>query len=115
MKHAWPASIPDVCSSIADEIEPRFRSMGRSYSCTGYVGKRWGAAYEAAEKAIRRALDTAAGVCDRRAEQRFAEFGVTEPDTNASYYDGSRAEALDELDEEDWALAAAIRALKPAD
>lgn len=53
-------------------------------------------------------------VADRRAEDRFAEYGVTEPDTNASYYDGRRAEALDELDEEYWAIRDAIRAIDPA-
>lgn len=51
-----------------------------------------------------------AEVAEKCADDRFAEHGVVEPDTNASYYSGSRAEAYDELDEEDWAIARDIRA-----
>lgn len=58
------------------------------------------------------ALEEAAKVCERRAADRFDEFGTTEWDTNASYYQGSRAEMFDSLDEEDDACAKAIRALK---
>jgi len=52
----------------------------------------------------------AAEVAEKRAEARFADFGTTEPDTNASYYSGRRGEALDELDEEDGDIAKALRA-----
>ena len=69
---------------------------------------------EARLQGRREGLEAGARVADRRAEDRFAEYGVTEPDTNASYYDGRRAEALDELDEEDWAIRDAIRAIDPA-
>ena len=51
-----------------------------------------------------------AKIAEKRAEDRFAENGTTEPDTNASYYSGRCAELYDSLDEEDWAIAAAIRA-----
>lgn len=71
-------------------------------------------AREAADAAIRTLApmmaEVMAEVADKRADDRFAEHGVTEYDTNASYYSGSRAEAYDELDEEDWAIARDIRA-----
>jgi hypothetical protein len=57
------------------------------------------------------AFEMAAKVADKRAEDRFADYGTTEWDTNASYYSGRRGEALDELDEEDWDIAKAIREL----
>ena len=56
------------------------------------------------------AFEMAAEVAEKRAEARFADFGTTEPDTNASYYSGRRGETLDELDEEDWHIAQTIRA-----
>ena len=62
---------------------------------------------------MRAAVEAAATVLDHRREQRFAEHGTTEWDTNASYYSGSRGEALEELDEEDEFAAKAIRALSP--
>lgn len=58
------------------------------------------------------AFEMAAEVAEKRAEARFADFGTTEPDTNASYYSGRRGEALDELDEEDGDIAKALRELK---
>ena len=71
-------------------------------------------AREAADAAIRTLApmmaEVMAKVADKRADDRFAEHGVTEYDTNASYYSGSRAEAYDELDEEDWAISRDIRA-----
>lgn len=63
------------------------------------------------EQARREALEEAARVAERRMEERFAEFGVREWDTNATYYQGSRAETYEELDEEDEAIAIAIRTL----
>lgn len=75
-------------------------------------GPRWGYYVPGAAAAIRTLApmmaEVMAEVADKRADDRFAEHGVTEYDTNASYYSGSRAEAYDELDEEDWAIAAAI-------
>ena len=57
------------------------------------------------------AFEMAAEVAEKRAEARFADFGTTEPDTNASYYSGRRGETLDELDEEDGHIAKALREL----
>lgn len=57
-------------------------------------------------------LEEAAQIAERRAEERFAEYGVREPDTNACYYDGAAAEINEALDEECEAIANAIRALK---
>jgi hypothetical protein len=68
----------------------------------------------AEEAGARKALDAAAKIADKRAVDRFDEYGTTEPDTNASYYSGRRSESLDELDEEDWAIRDAIHALDPA-
>ena len=56
------------------------------------------------------AFEMAAKVAEKRAEARFADYGTTEWDTNASYYSGRRGEALNELDEEDAEIAQAIRA-----
>lgn len=58
------------------------------------------------------ALESAAKVCERRAADRFSEFGVTEWDTNFSYYPGKDEDLLNSLDEEDDDCAKAIRALK---
>jgi len=69
----------------------------------------------AARAAIAVVIERCAKVADKRADDRFAEHGVTEYDTNASYYSGSRAEAYDELDEEDWAIARDIRKLGESD
>ena len=55
--------------------------------------------------------EAAARACERSAEQRFEEYGTREPDTNATYYSGQAGELYEELDEEDEALATAIRAL----
>lgn len=40
------------CAAIADVIEPRYRRAEHSPSCTGTIGKRWGAAYEGAYMAL---------------------------------------------------------------
>ncbi len=53
-----------------------------------------------------------ARTCVRRSEDRFSDYGVTEPDTNASYYAGSQADEYETRDEEDESCAAAIRALQ---
>ncbi len=42
----------DCCAAIADQVEPRYRTMGRSYACTGTVGKHWTAAFEGARLAL---------------------------------------------------------------
>ena len=47
---------------------------------------------------------------DKRMEERFAEHGTREPDTNATYYSGRYGETLETLDEEDEAAATALRA-----
>lgn len=47
------------------------------------------------------ALEEAARVAEKRAEERFAELGTREPDTNATYYEGRQGEWLEALDEED--------------
>lgn len=42
----------DRAALIADQVEPRYRTLGRSYACTGTVGKLWSAAYEGARIAL---------------------------------------------------------------
>lgn len=70
---------------------------------------------EDAERALAEARanerERCARVCERRAEERFEEHGTTEPDTNASYYGGTRNDEYEALDEEDHDCAAAIRTL----
>lgn len=56
-------------------------------------------------------LEEAAKLVERRMEQRFEDYGTREPDTNATYYSGRAGETYEALDEEDEAIAAAIRAL----
>jgi hypothetical protein len=46
------AKIADRCAKIADQVEPRYRTLGRSYSCTGAVAKLWGAAFNGAWLAL---------------------------------------------------------------
>ncbi len=54
-------------------------------------------------------LESAAGFCEKIAEERFAENGTTEYDTNATYYEGSSGDEYEMRDEEDIACADAIR------
>jgi len=76
------------------------------------IVQAFAAAILAAEQRGRReGIEAAAKVPEKRAEERFAEYGTREPDTNATYYSGQRGETLEELDEEDEAIASAIRAL----
>ena len=58
------------------------------------------------------ALEEAAKVVETIADDRFREHGSTEPDTNASYYQGSQAEFYEAQDEENENCVTAIRALK---
>lgn len=60
--HGWPASEPAVdgappddakgldrlCTIIADQAVPAYRSGKPFYSCTGYIAKRWQAAWHGA-------------------------------------------------------------------
>ena len=67
-------------------------------------------AFEAGRKAER---EECAKVCEKRAETRWEEYGVTEDDTGASYYPRSH-EWCDTADEEANDCATAIRdRLKP--
>lgn len=61
-----------------------------------------------ADERVKAERERCAKVCRKRAEERFAEYGITESDTNASYYVGRRGDILAELDEEDDACAEAI-------
>ena len=74
------------------------------------------ASYRAAERerdaARANALEEAAKVCEAIADDRFREHGSTEPDTNASYYQGSQAEFYEAQDEENENCVTAIRAIK---
>ena len=58
-------------------------------------------------------VERCAKVCERRAEERFAEHGTRDPDTNACYYGGRMEDVYSSLDEEDDDCAAAIRAFLP--
>lgn len=63
------------------------------------------------EQAIRRdEAEKCARIAEKRAEDRFAECGTRDWDTNAYYYEGAAAETYEALDEEDEAIAAALRA-----
>lgn len=42
-----------TAAEIADKVVPQYRCSGKSYPCHGTVAKRWGAAYDAAEIALR--------------------------------------------------------------
>ena len=53
--------------------------------------------------------DDLAGVIQRRMDERFAEHGTREPDTNATYYSGRAGELYESLDEEDEEIAQDIR------
>lgn len=60
------------------------------------------------QEAFQRGLDRAASMIQKRMEDRFAEHGVREPDTNACYYPGSSGEIYEALDEEADELIKAI-------
>lgn len=65
---------------------------------------------EERDAAVAKEREACARACERLAEERFSEFGVTEPDTNASYYIGRDADEYELRHEEDDACAASIRA-----
>ena len=69
----------------------------------------WRAFHHAYDLGLSAGLERAARICERRAVQRFGDHGITEPDTNASYYQGSARDVYNAMDEEDEACAAAIR------
>jgi len=102
-----------------DDIIDRFKQAQADLAHLSYVeGAISGANIALALQPARReselrasALEEAARLVDRRIGQRFAEYGTTEPDTNSSYYQGRAAETHEALDEEDEAIAIAIRAL----
>ena len=58
-------------------------------------------------------IEKCAKVCEKRAYERFGEFGTTEHDTGATYYGGKAGEIYESMDEEDDDCAKAIRALAP--
>lgn len=88
---------------LADPVKLARAEKHREDTASAYVNRILAIAMPAA-------FEMAAKVADKRAEDRFADFGTTEWDTNASYYSGRRGEALNELDEEDAEIAQAIRA-----
>lgn len=69
----------------------------------------YGAVYDAALNAAMEVREKAAALCEKRAEDRFAEFGSTDPCTNDHYYSGEAGETYETLDEENAEIAAAIR------
>lgn len=74
-----------------------------------YTADQMRAFYQAGRAA---GLEEAAKACEKRAEERFSEYGTREPDTNAGYYGGRSGEIYESMDEEDEFCAAAIRAMK---
>ncbi len=88
------------CESEQDEL---YRNISNLESALRQV----------AQEKERETLERAAKVCERRAEDRFSEYGTREPDTGATYYGGRMAEELEARDEEDEDCAQAIRALSP--
>lgn len=60
------------------------------------------------------ALEVAAKVCERRAEDRFSDHGTREGDTGAAYYQGTHGDEYGIRDEEDDDCAAYIRRIDPA-
>lgn len=104
---------PEMIEAVARIIDPMSLGLEGVFDGPVQVGNCI-RAREQALAAIRTLApmmaEVMAKVADKRADDRFAEHGVTEYDTNASYYSGSRAEAYDELDEEDWAISRDIRA-----
>jgi len=54
--------------------------------------------------------EACARLCEKQADDRFADYGTREHDTGATYYSGRAAEEYEARDEEDNNCAAAIRA-----
>lgn len=94
-----------VTEAERERDEAEAAAEGRNYKKFVDMRKR-------AESARADALEEAAKVVEAIADDRFREFGSTEPDTNASYYQGSQAEFYEAQDEENESCAKAIRALK---
>lgn len=99
---------------MSDKHDEKAREMVSEYWGVLTAGKqeRLTKAIAADRRQVERdALERAAKVCKKRAESRFDEHGFREPDTNATYYRGRDAAALESMDQEDEDCAAAIRAL----
>ena len=60
--------------------------------------------------AVAKEREECAKVCEKRAEARWEEYGVTESDTNASYYPDAVENEMGIRDEESDDCAKAIRA-----
>lgn len=96
---------PDVLK-LAREIATQVMSNREMF---GHLGQSHAIAMDAAILAIERATEAAAKLLDERRDERFAEYGTTEPDTNHSYYSGRYGETLEALGEENEALALVLR------
>jgi hypothetical protein len=60
----------------------------------------------------REVKEKCAEACEKIADERFEEYGITESDTGASYYSGRTGDEYEARDEEDHNCAAAIRAME---
>lgn len=93
--------------------EDMIEKVRRAYREAELFGGNESHCWEAAIRTLApMVLDMAARIPQRRMEERFAEHGTREWDTNATYYSGSAGELYESLDEEDDEIGVAILALK---
>lgn len=64
---------------------------------------------DAVREAVLAERERCAGIVQKRMDDRFAEYGIVEPDTNYGYYPGSAGETYETLDEEGEEIIKAIR------
>lgn len=89
-------------------VQRTMEACGFTSGGTNYVLRTADEIRLAIRAAVAAERERCAKVCEKRAEDRFSNYGITEPDTNASYYPKG-AEWCAIADEEDDECAAAIR------
>jgi len=100
----------EVMDAYLEQTKRKYAGQHVGWPADQFKDKESMAQFQAALLAILPLLaDDLAGVIQRRMDERFAEYGTTESDTNASYYSGRAGELYESLDEEDEEIAQAIR------
>lgn len=100
----------EVMDSYLEQNKRKYAGQNVGWPTDQFKDKESMAQFRAGLLAILPLLaDDLAGVIQRRMDERFAEHGTREPDTNDTYYSGRAGELYESLDEEHEEIAHAIR------
>lgn len=91
------------CAIVGHKFGHKFPSWDLSHKSPGYS--------RCCQRCAARSFgeEDAAQVCEKRAEERFLQYGTREDDTNATYYNELHPDEYQIRDEEDEACAAELR------